>query len=139
MINIFLMPTYLPTKLLSNYDHWLIFSLYALLSFLLISPYSSVPISTYYTEVLWARQLEQYWNPFLPKILLTSLPLPWSWAESWVACLLLMKISAWSHKTPLKSKYMVTTWPRKGNKRAQCLVLNDEVILKDTLPLKANE
>lgn len=33
---IFLMPKYLPTKILSNYNHLLIFSLYALLGSLLI-------------------------------------------------------------------------------------------------------
>lgn len=34
---------------------------------------------------------------------------------------------------------MLTMWPRREKKGAQCLALNDEVIFKDTFPLKANE
>ena len=34
---------------------------------------------------------------------------------------------------------MLTMQPRKQDKGAQCLALNNEIILKDTLPLKDNE
>lgn len=120
-MRLFLMPKYLPTKLLSNFNDFLTFPLCALLGFLLIGPQGRCIMYRSTTSQAARAML----NHLLPKMLLTGLPLPY---------MIMHRITSANedeccnhikpHEIPCK--------PGNRTRGAQCLALNNAIILKDT-------